>query len=149
MRADLHLVLGLWITACGASPQPTAAPSPRPGAATAAMADPILDVINEALRADARSERAESLYAPGVLIIADGQPRAGLPRYAGITSGGQVAVASSRIDLGRSFAWGYVEYRWFSTQENEAREGRATLVLAPAQGRPGWWIVHAHSSTVR
>ncbi|MGH7702779.1 MAG: hypothetical protein ACREMO_06770, partial [Gemmatimonadales bacterium] len=116
MRAELRLLLGLWLTACGAPPQPTAAPTPgsRPRAAAAALADPILDVINEAFRADDRSERAESLYAPGVLIIADGQPRTGLPRYAGIASEGQVAVASSRIDVGPSSAWGYVEYRWFS-----------------------------------
>ncbi|MEP6572036.1 MAG: hypothetical protein ABJD11_05045 [Gemmatimonadota bacterium] len=114
-----------------------------------ALADSLADIVSAALRADARGETADSLYAQGALIVANGEHRTETPRYAGFERGGEVDIASSRIDVNGVFAWGYVEYRWLRTSDNRAEEGRATLILAPAPGSGRWRIVHAHSSTQR
>jgi hypothetical protein len=114
-----------------------------------ALADSLSDIITAALRADARDELADSLYAEGALIVANGEHRASTPRYAGIGIGGEVNVASSRIDVSGGFAWGYVEYHWLRTRDNRAEEGRATILLAPTPEGHHWRIVHTHSSTVR
>ena len=140
------LALALACAGPGGTP---ATGAPAPASAPTELADQIGDLISGALHADARLERAESLYAPSALIIANGQRRTGVPRYAGIEPGGQIAVASSRVDITRVFTWGYLEYRWFSTEANRATEGRVTVLLAPSEDGGQWQIVHAHSSTMR
>jgi len=136
----------LWLLASCAgntrSPQ-TASLDPRASEAE------ISGVIELALQADSRSEAADSLYAPHATVIADGRVRRGSPRFAGVEPGGQVAVANSQLEIHGIAAWGDVEYRWQSNSENLAREGRASFVMTPAQGRAGWWIVQVHSSTAK
>ncbi len=139
---------GLLLLGCHTGPVPTAFPAVDRTAA-AALADLAGEIVNQAMRADARLEAGDSLYAPGALIVADGERRNGLPRFAGIRPGGQVSIASSRVDITHSMAWVYAEYRWVATEGNQAGEGRATVVLVPALSRPGWWIVHVHSSSMR
>jgi hypothetical protein len=94
MRAEACLVLSLLLTACGGGNPASGAP--RPLDVDAEAADRVTDVITEALRADARMQRADSLYDAGAIIVADGERRTSVPRYAGISSGGQVAVGSSQ-----------------------------------------------------
>jgi hypothetical protein len=108
--------------------------------------DRLTEIIGAALEADARHEPADSLYAPGAVIVADGETRYEPPRYAGIGSGGAVAVTSSRLEVRGSVAWGQVEYRWLSNREAVAREARATFVLIP-NDKGAWQIRHAHSSS--
>jgi len=68
------LVIGL---ACAKS-----SPSHSPTPLNTQAADQITDLVTEALTADARLERADSLYDPAVLITANGNRRGGVPRYA-------------------------------------------------------------------
>jgi hypothetical protein len=107
----------------------------------------IHQVIDHALQADARSERADTLYAPHAVVIADGKLRRAVPLFAGVGADGEIAITSTQLEIRGTAAWGDVEYRWLSSRSNQARVARATLVLTPAQGRQGWWIAHAHSST--
>jgi hypothetical protein len=132
------LVIGL---ACAKS-SPSHSPTPLSGQA----ADQITDLVTEALQADARLERADSLYDPAVLIIADGNRRGGVPRYAAITPGGKVEVGSSQVEVGKGFAWVYAQYRWMATGSNLARDASLTVILTQS-GPTGWKIVHAHSSS--
>lgn len=104
--------------------------------------------IEQALAADAQAKPADSLYAPYASIIADGRLRRGTPRYAGVAGEGEIAITNTQLQIRGSAAWGNAEYRWASIQSNRAEIGRASFVLVPAQGRDGWWIVQAHSSTV-
>jgi hypothetical protein len=109
----------------------------------------INQVIEGALLADGRSQPADSLYSPHGLVIAQGKVRRGPPRYAGIGAGGEVAITNTHMEIRPTAAWGNVEYRWVSDRTNVAQVGRASFVLTPAQGRPGWWIVQAHSSMAK
>ena len=81
-------------------------------------------------------------------MIANGEIRDDVPRFAGVAAGGQVAITESRLDLRQSLAWVYLEYRWSELSAGLVREGRATILLTPKQNG-GWKIVHAHSSTAR
>ena len=136
----------LWLAAsCAGQTRSPATPPIDPRASEAE----INEVIEGALQADSRGEAADSLYAPHTVVIADGRARRGPPRFAGVNAGGQVAVANSQLEIRGTAAWGDVEYRWQSNSENLAREGRASFVVTPAQGRAGWWIVQVHSSTAR
>jgi hypothetical protein len=110
------------------------------------LEEPITDVIAAALNADRRLEPADSLWDPEATIIAGGVERYAPPRFAGVEPGGEVAITSSRLDVRSALAWVYVEYRWISTNEAVAREGRATVLLVPKQDGKGWRIIHAHSS---
>jgi hypothetical protein len=104
--------------------------------------------MTEALRADARMERADTLYDPSAVIVADGERRAGVPRYAGVTANGQVVVGSSQVEVSRTFAWAYLEYRWLAPDQNLARVARLTVLLVP--NRAGSYkILQAHSSSLR
>jgi hypothetical protein len=109
----------------------------------------INQVVERAIEADSRLEPADSLYAPYATVIADGTVRRRPPRYAGISEGGEIAITSTQLQTRGTTAWGSVEYRWTSDRSHRAQAGRASLVLVPAQGRNGWWIVQAHSSTAR
>jgi hypothetical protein len=106
-------------------------------------------VIEQALQTDGQSQPAESLYAAHAIVIADGRVRRVPPRFAGVAADGEVAVTSTQMEIRGNAAWADVEYRWVSDRTNQARVGRASFVLTPAQGRQGWWVVQAHSSTAR
>lgn len=106
-------------------------------------------VMEEALLADGRGQEADSLYAPYATLVADGRVRRGLPRFAGVADQGELAITNTQLQSRVGAAWGNVEYRWVSDRSNRFQLGRASFVLTPAQGRQGWWIVQAHSSTVR
>lgn len=114
--------------------------------APVAADDRLSDLVAAALDADARLEPADSLYTDDALIVADGQPRQGPPRFAGVGTGGTVAVTSSRLEVRGATAWVHVEYRWLSAREGTAKEGRATLVFTP-DDKGAWRIRHAHSSS--
>ncbi len=122
------------------------APVAMPGAIE--LADEIADRAAHAITADARLERADSLYAPDAELIADGARRVVPPRYAGVSDAGQVSIGSSRVEVSGAFAWVVVEYRWFSAGQDLFREARATILFGrQPDGR--WRISHAHSSTAR
>ncbi len=107
--------------------------------------DRLSELVAEVLQADAREERLDSLYAADALIVADGEVRHGVPRYAGISGRGSVAVTATRLEVRSGFAWAQAEYRWISAAGDSAREGRVTLVLSPNE-KGAWRIRHAHSS---
>ena len=143
IRASLLLLLSL---GCGGAPRPAAGAAPLPATSPA---DIIAAIADQALEADAHDQPADSLYVPEPEILAEGRRRRGLPRYAGIESGGRLAISSTRVDLSTGFAWVEVEYRWESPERNILREGRATLILVAPQAGFRWRIVHAHSSLAR
>ena len=133
------------VSGCGgaAGPQVMAA---VPAGSAEAEAE-ITRVVEEALRRDAAWADGADLFAPQPTIVADGERRYTFPLFAAVDSGGQVAITSSRIEIGPTLAWAYVEYRWLSTARGAAAAGLATFVLAPARGQQPWSIVHVHSST--
>lgn len=146
MRARLCVVLvvGALSAGCsGGSPPPG---GPVPLTALVSADDRVSEVINAALEADARLDPADSLYQPDADVVANGTRRFVPPRFAGVEPGGAVAVASARIELRAGLAWATVEYRWMSTVEGRASEGRATVILTPGDAG-GWRIRHAHSSS--
>jgi hypothetical protein len=153
MRADPWLIAAaLALSACGGRTAPSPpAPAGARAAEGLALADSLGDLLSESIRADARLESADSLYASGASFVADGHRRMGLPRYAGVEPGGQVAISSMVIGVTRAQAWAAVEYRWFSTQDNVVREAQATVIFAPLAGTAGnpWRIIHTHSSIAR
>ena len=116
-------------------------------------APPVADVLTElataALAADARLVRADSLFDPDAVVIADGRRRPVPPRFAGVEAGGQIVVGSSRVDVSGNFAWALLEYRWLAPDQNLIHEGKATLVFALGSDGRTWRITHAHSSLVR
>jgi hypothetical protein len=134
--ALLTLVLACAPTHAGVTPL-TAAPT---------TADQLTEMATAALAADGRLEPAETLYAAGAEVLAEGRRRIAVPRFAGVEAGGEVVVGSIRVDLAGSAAWASVEYRWLAQGQNLIREGRATLVLVQANSDGRWRIVHAHSS---
>jgi SnoaL-like domain len=105
----------------------------------------VQNMARQALVWDADAARAaDTLYAPEALIVANGRVRLTAPRFAGVTYGGRVTVASAAVTLEGRFAWVVVDYRWVSAQGNQAEAGRATFLF---EQRPsGWRIVHVHSS---
>ena len=111
--------------------------------------EPITAVLTAALQADGRNEPADSLWDSQATVVANGQLRAGPPRFAGIAAGGggEVAITSSRLELRQTLVWVYLEYRWLSVTSGVAREGKATVLLTPRSVGSGWRIVHLHSST--
>jgi hypothetical protein len=130
----------------GAAPAATVVPAQQLRGEEAEVL--ISGVVTAALQADSRRADSAGLFAPHAIVIADGATRFGAPRFTGVGPGGETAITASQIEQRSGLAWGVIEYRWLSAEENLAREGRATVVLAP-RGDGGWWIVHAHSSTVR
>jgi hypothetical protein len=144
MAHEAGIALLILAAACGQRQTP----QPRP-VATERAEMVINQVIDHALQADGRSERADSLYAPHAVVIADGKVRRAAPRFAGVGPDGEIAITNTQLEIRGTAAWGDVEYRWLSSRSNQVRVGRATFVLTPAQGRQGWWIAHAHSSVAR
>lgn len=144
MTREATIVWALFTTGCAAK----RLPETRPVAGVGSEIE-IGRTIEQALEADAQAESADSLYAPYATVIADGRLRRGTPRYAGVVGEGEIAITNTQLQIRGAAAWGNAEYRWVSVQSNRAEIGRASFVLVPAQGRDGWWIVQAHSSTVR
>jgi hypothetical protein len=143
MRAE-GLTLILLTGACGSSriPETKALVSDRSEVE-------INRIVETAIMADARGEAADTLYAPYATLIADGRVRRRVPRLAGVAEGGEIAVTSTQLQTRGTAAWADAEYRWVSGSSNRIQVGRASFVLTSAPGRPGWWIVQLHSSTVR
>jgi hypothetical protein len=104
-------------------------------------------VITAALEAEAHGQSADSLYSTSAVIVVNGRTRSVPPFFAGVGTGGAVAVSSSQLDIRPGLAWGLVEYRW-NSREGVTREGRATIVLRPGAGGR-WRIEHLHSSSPR
>lgn len=143
MRWINHEVPLMLLAAACSAPRATVVPRPS----LTATADQLTELATTALESDGRLESADSLYAAGAEIIAEGKRHPAVPRFAGVERGGEVVVGSIRVDQRAGVAWTTLEYRWLASDQNLIREGRATLVFvqAPATGR--WQIVHAHSST--
>lgn len=111
-------------------------------------ADSIAGVlVARAFAADIALQEPDSLYVEDAEIIANGEPRADAPRFAGIGLDGRVQMGSSRFTISGSFVYGTVEYRWVPRTVGElASEGRASFVMG--RNRAGAWrILHLHSST--
>jgi hypothetical protein len=100
-------------------------------------------IVRAALQLDAALNRAaDTLYATDALVVANAQVRLSAPRFAGVTYGGRMTVATAAVTLEGRFAWALVDYRWFGAGQAEA--GRATFILEDRPG--GWRIIHVHSS---
>jgi hypothetical protein len=144
MAGEARVALLLLTGACSHQRMPEARPIVGGG-----NEGEISSVLEQALEADSKSQPADSLYSPHAVVITEGRVRRLPPRFAGIGTGGEVAITSTQLEMRGTAAWGDVEYRWESGRSNRAEVGRATFVLTPAQGRRGWWIVQAHSSVAR
>lgn len=132
------------VAACGGSrPTQMALLSPS------VVEEPVTAVLIAALNADNKFEPADSLWDADATVVADGELRAGAPRFAGVGLGGEVAITTSRLEVRQTLIWVYLEYRWLSLKDGAAREGKATVLLTPRRNGSGWKIVHAHSSTAR
>lgn len=144
--AVLPMLLAGVLAACGPT-APATAVSPQ-------LADPdaeqeVSTILEAAVTGDPKGSGADSLYSPSSTVVANGSLRLSTPRLAGVQPGGSAAITTSEVSVRGGVAWAMVEYRWFSTELNQVRVGRATVVLMPKRGGRGWWIVHAHSSTSR
>jgi len=107
----------------------------------------VTDIITAALDSEAKGHPSDSLYARSVVIVVNGRTRTFSPLFAGIGSGGEVAITSSQVQIRAGIAWALVNYRW-ETRDNVAREGQATFVLTE-MGNGRWQIQHVHSSSPR
>lgn len=135
--------LSLTLVACGGARQmPRVAAGPAPVVVQTAL----VRLITSAFEADARLDSADSLYAPAATIVSSGRPVLSIPRFAGIEAGGQIEVSVNELQVRPGLAWALVDYSWSRIGIPQTREGRATVVLAPAPTRSGWWIIHVHSS---
>jgi len=143
LQSRLGVFALLCLAACG-HPPPAAAPS----LSAIQIEEPVTATLAAALSADSRGERADSLWDSAATVVADGEIRDDVPRFAGVGPAGQVAITQSRLDLRQTLAWVYLEYRWSELKQGLVREGRATVLLTPTNNG-GWKIVHAHSSTAR
>ncbi|MEO8201309.1 MAG: hypothetical protein ABI679_12355 [Gemmatimonadota bacterium] len=102
-------------------------------------------VIYGALESAAAGSNADSLYTSSAVMVVNGRTRSLAPLYAGISSGGQVSVTSSQLEIRNGISWSLVSYRW-EMKDTVAREGQATFVLTQ-DGEGRWKIQHAHSSS--
>ncbi|GBD31443.1 MAG: hypothetical protein KatS3mg081_1153 [Gemmatimonadales bacterium] len=123
------------------------------GGAVPAVPAPVLEheqvraVVQEALQADAASRSADTLYAIGASVVADGLPRTAPPRFAGIRTGGSVMVSNIALEITPFLAWATAEYRWLTPEGSLGALGRATFVLERLGGQ--WRIKHVHSSAIQ
>ena len=110
-----------------------------------ATSDAVGDVVRAARRADAMGDpSADTLYAPGALVVANARVRLRPPRIAGVGYGGRITIASVSATMEGRFAWVLLDYRWVNVEANNTATGRATVVCQLVEGR--WRIVHLHSS---
>lgn len=126
------------VTACAKGAQP------RIATGTIVSDEEVRVVIRRALEADAAGQPADSLYAIGAMILANGRARLSPPRYAGVSRGGVLAIQNLAVEMAPPMAWGSARYQWASRDGNNVEAGAATFVLQ--RGDQGWRIVHAHSS---
>jgi ketosteroid isomerase-like protein len=144
-----RLLAVLLVMGCSPRNSSSVVTSPTPTITMEAFAaDSIAGVlVARAFSADAALLEPDSLYIEDAEIIANGEPRADAPRFAGIGLDGRVQIGSSRFTISGSFVYGTVEYRWVPRTVGElASEGRASFVLG--RNRAGAWrILHLHSST--
>ena len=117
--------------------------------ATAAGAgtEDVQNLVRLALTLDAAADRqADTLYASDAVVVGNARMRLAAPRYAGIggAGSGRVTITAANATVSGGLAWVLVDYRWFSSAEQRAEVGRAT-VICERRGS-GWKIVHAHSS---
>lgn len=146
MRRPAGLALALLLAGCGGSSSPAVGPAPRLSSPDA-EAD-VSSVLEAAVTGDTKGPVTDSLYSPAATVIANGALRLSTPRLAGVQLGGSAAITTSEVSVREGVAWAVIEYRWFSTEQNQVRQGRATMILAPGKGGH-WLIVHAHSSSSR
>ena len=134
-------LLALALSACVTQRTSTVVPAlSGPG-----TSDAVEEVVRTALRADAAGDpSADTLYAPGALVIANARVRLRTPRLAGVGYGGRISIASVSATMEGRFAWVLLDYRWVNVQANNTATGRATVVCQLVEGR--WRIVHLHSS---
>jgi len=131
----------------GCSRSTSIAPQRNSGLGADAAEAEVTGIITGALEAEAQGRNADSLYSPSAVIVVNGRTRSVAPFFAGVGTGGEVAISSSQMEIQGGLAWGLVEYRW-NSREGVTREGRATIVLRP--GNDGRWrIQHVHSSSPR
>lgn len=143
-RPETVLLTALLLAACTTSRQRLPSVAPQTARATPQR---IEEMVRHAIQLDAAADRAaDTLYAPGSLVVANARVRFAAPRFAGVGYGGKVTIAAATVTLEGRFAWVIMDYRWFNLERNQAEAGRATCVLEE-QPR-GWRIVHAHSSQV-
>jgi hypothetical protein len=148
LTSTTTLLVGAWLAACSQAPPPE--PTLRTPVTTsleALEADSVADVlIQHLLRSEALLEESDSLFAPGAIVIADGEGRLSVPRLAGVGIGGRIQVVTSQVSTRGAFVWGVLEYRWLPVFESDAvRGGVATVVIARLLDG-AWRIVHLHSS---
>ena len=122
--------------------------SGRPGGAEA--------VVRLAIELDASGDpKADTLYAPDAVVVANARGRLAAPRFAGITSGvggagdgraggGRVTITAASENVEGRFAWVLVDYNWVNAVERRVEAGRATFICE--RRGENWKIVHAHSS---
>ena len=145
-RGALGLLLAAGLVSCGGRGPLTVEASASP-AVTNDEAE-ISRLIASALTAEATGQDADTLYAPGAIVVMNGRSRPDAPRLAAVATGGRVAVTSSRMEIRQGLAWALVDYRWESASDALVREGQAT-VIAARQRDGKWRIVHLHSSSPR
>src|SRR3989442_13292582 len=135
------------LAACVTHTRRVGAPPPNTQPVAAGLPDQMQAIARQALALDAAADRAaDTLYAPGSLVVANARVRFAAPRFAGVGYGGKVTVAAATVTLEGRFAWVMVDYRWFNLERNQAEAGRATFVLE--EQASGWRIGHVHSSQV-
>ncbi len=146
--APLALLLA---AACAGATGPAAAhgPAPRVVAESPDAQGEVERVLEALVTRDGAGGAPDSLFAPDAIVLAGGNARLAAPRLAGVQAGGQSAITASQISVRDGVAWGVVDYRWFSTDQNLVRLGRATVLLLPRRTKPGWWIAQLHSDLVR
>lgn len=147
MRADTRcalLVATIFVAGCVTRTRRLA---PASGMTALGTPELVEGMARQALILDASAVRAaDTLYAPDALVIANARVRLAAPRFAGVGYDGRVSVAAASATLEGRFAWVVVDYRWISSQANQAEAGRATFLCEQRPG--GWKIVHVHSSQV-
>jgi hypothetical protein len=134
---------------CVSRPDPTVLPVPTLATSIDALqADSIAEgMITRLLTSETSLEEPDSLFAEGILVLTDGEPRASLPRLAGVGVGGRVQLVTSQVSTSGAFVWGVLEYRWLPLFDSDAvRAGVATVVIARRSDN-SWRIVHLHSSS--
>jgi hypothetical protein len=144
-----------WITilplaaGCASTAQPAMQPTPILTTSLDAMvADSVAaEFIGRLLASETRLEEPDSLFSPGAIVVADGEPRGIVPRLAGVGVGGRVQLVTTQVSASGAFVWGVLEYRWLPLFESDAvRVGAATVVVARLRD-DSWRIVHLHSSS--
>ena len=107
--------------------------------------DEVQSLVRLAITMDAAGDRhADTLYTADALVVGNARVRLAAPRFAGIASGGRVAITAANATVEGQVAWVLVDYRWANPAERRTEVGRAT-VICERRGN-GWKIVHVHSS---